>query len=169
MSNRGMLGPYPVTLRGSNFSDATNGAGVSLTTGYASLGYFRIPLGTAYQFAASTQFSTQQHYWSQGLVTYVSTAPAVSTSTGIELLKMDSQLTLTLALLDQATAGDVPTIATTAKTSLRYFQNNIQLLQDQYLVVSVQAASGQTVAPFAPTTGTAISDILIKGQRWVQA
>jgi len=164
MSSAPPLGPFPTTLRGSAFTDLTGAAGVAGTTALTPFAQFRIPLGQAYEFLPSTQYTPNQHYWAGAFVTTASTNPAVTSGTVIELERRDATGKILFDIIDNTTGGDLPTFSQALLvTQRRYFTHRTLLKQDEFLTISVQSTTGQTVASFNT------SDVLIRAQYWVKS
>ncbi len=158
-----LLGPFAMSLTTTS-SEFTAVQDVASTVTFTPLMSFKVPINTVWVFRASTQFTAQQHYWGQALVTTASANPAVSSNTQTQLERRDASGSIILAIFDRASAGEVPSPTTSSKTSLRYFQNTIKLNQNEYLYVSVQSVASQTVA-----SSGSLSQLLLKGERWVLA
>jgi len=161
-----IIGPFARNLREVDFTDATAGAGVTATTVYVPLAYFRIPLAQAFEVLPSTQWTTNQMYWAQGLAVATSGAPAVTLTTAIRLERRDASGNVILDIFDDATAGDVPTIANSvSQYNRRYFTRRIVLKQDEYLYLSCRSTSAQTVSTVSPT---GLSTLLIRLQYYIK-
>jgi hypothetical protein len=159
-----VLGPFPTTLRGASFADQTGTSGVSSTTTFVPFANFRIPLGQAYEFLPSTQFTPQQHYWAQNFVTTVSGNPAVGGGASARLERRDATGQLIFDIIDSATVADIPTFAQSiVVTQKRFFGHRTLLKQDEYLYISLQSVTSSTIAAFNT------SDVLIRAQYWVKS
>jgi len=157
-----VLGPFPKTLRNTDFTDQTAAAGVSSSV-YSPFASYRIPLGQSFEFLPSTQFTPQQHHVAQNFVTTASGQPAASGAAGFRLERRDATGQLIFDIIMDVSLAVVPTFAQAlVVTQKRYFGHRTVMKQDEYLYISVKTPSG-TINNFNN------SDVLIDCQYYVRS
>jgi hypothetical protein len=74
---------------------------------------------------------------------------------------MDATRSVVLDIIDEGTAAEIPPPTVTDKAALRYFQREVIFNEDEFIVIAVKAVPGETVS------SGAVSEVLLRGERWI--